>query len=726
MEIAYSPWLVALSIAVAMVVSYSSLSMAARVAEARNIANPVWLVLGACSMGTGVWAMHFIGMLALSMPIRLTYSVGVIVIALGGAIVTSGIAIYLGSRPRRNATRHLISSVVLGLGIATLHYTSMHALLIVPGIRYAIWPLLASVAIAIAASWLAIWLNFFLRTRVHHHKVLARIGAALVMGGAISGMHYTGMAAMIIAPNAICAGGVQLDNGWFAVSLAVAALGMLVITSMTSIFDSHLASRARLYAESLAQADRALLHQATHDLLTGLPNRAHFLDCLRQAVERVRRGEQSNLAVLFLDLDRFKFVNDTQGHRAGDELLKQIAERLEGVIRNGDHDHDKDNERGAVWPDIISRFSGDEFLVLLNGLQRELDAQSVAARLQAALAPTYMIQDREVHCSASIGIVTSGTGAVSADDIMRNADLAMYEAKRAGRARAMQFSSAMHERVARQVAIETNLRRAIGTSEMHVLYQPIVDLATWRIASVEALVRWRHPTLGVIAPSEFIPIAEETGLIIPLDRWVREQACRAMKNWLATDPGGAPDTVSVNVSRVELAQSDEFRWKLVELLNSMQMPASRLQLEVTERNVMCDPDATLKLTRELKTLGVKLAMDDFGTGTSSLSVLRTFPFDVIKVDRSFVQGLDTGADVRAVMHATIGLVERLGMSSLVEGIEETSQLAMVSSMGCGLGQGWLFSAPVAAREVPATADRLRMAAGFYDDETRRTQRLKLG
>jgi EAL domain-containing protein (putative c-di-GMP-specific phosphodiesterase class I) len=309
---------------------------------------------------------------------------------------------------------------------------------------------------------------------------------------------------------------------------------------------------------------------------------------------------------------------------------------------------------------------------------------------------------------------------------MRNADLAMYEAKRAGRARAMQFSSAMHERVSRQVTIETNLRRAIGTSEMQVLYQPIVDLATWRIASVEALVRWRHPTLGVIAPSEFIPIAEESGLIIPLDRWVREQACRAMKNWLATDPGGAPDTVSVNVSRVELAQSDEFRWKLVELLHSMQLPASRLQLEVTERNVMSDPEAALKLTRELKTLGVKLAMDDFGTGTSSLSVLRTFPFDVIKIDRSFVQGLETGADVRAVMHATIGLVERLGMSSLVEGIEETSQLAMVSSMGCALGQGWLFSAPVAARELPATADRLRTAAGFYDDETRRTQRLKLG
>ena len=701
MSVSYTPWLVVLSIAVAILVSYTALRLASRVAEARGTAGRTWLVLGACSMGIGIWSMHFIGMLALSMPIRLMYGVGTTAASLGVAIVTSGFAIHIASSPRLDTCRHLVCSVVMGLGIAAMHYMGMSAILIVPGIRYALMPVIASVAIAIAASWFALWLTFVLRSSKGRYVRLARVGAAVLMGCAIAGMHYTAMEAVIIAPNAICRGGVQLDNGWFAIALAVAALGILAVTILSTLFDAHLAARDRMYAASLEQADRALLHQATHDTLTGLPNRTSFLDCLRQAVERVGRGEQTVLAALFLDLDRFKFVNDTQGHEAGDELLRQIANRLTTEIRTG---HAGSEGRAA---DVVSRFGGDEFLVLLNGLRHARDAEGIAARMQAVLSPAYFIQGREVHCSASIGIVTNQQGVTSADEIVRNADVAMYEAKRAGRARTVQFSPNMHVRITRHVTIESSLRRAIGSNELQVVYQPIVNLDTGRMASVEALVRWQHPTLGSVPPAEFIPIAEDSGLVVALDGWVREQACRAMREWYAADPGLAPATVSVNVSRVELAQSQEFRWQIAELLRSVRLPAHRLQLEVTERNVMRNAEAILKLMRDLKTLGVRLAMDDFGTGTSSLSILRTYPFDVIKIDRSFVQGLVSGADVRAVMHATIGLVERLGMPSLVEGIEDQAQLSLLCSMGCAYGQGWLFSAPVAAGEVLAVSDRLR-------------------
>ncbi|HTQ36255.1 MAG TPA: EAL domain-containing protein, partial [Steroidobacteraceae bacterium] len=633
MSISYTPWLVVLSVAVAILVCYAALGLAARVAEARGAAGRAWLALGACSLGIGAWSMHFIGMLALSMPIRLMYSVGVIVASLGVAVVTSGFAIHIAGSQRLDTARHLVCSVVMGLGIAAMHYIGMSAILMVPAIRYALPPVVASLLIAIAASWVALWLIFVLRASAGRFAWLARAGAAVLMGGAISGMHYTAMSAVIIAPNAYCRGGVALGNGWFAIALAVGVLGMLAITILSTLFDAHLSARNRLYVASMESADRALLHQAAHDTLTGLPNRSSFLDCLRQAVERVRRGEQSTLAVLFLDLDRFKFVNDTQGHEAGDALLRQIAARLSEEMRR------ERAERADAVPDVVSRFGGDEFLVLLNGLRQAKDAQAVAARLQAVLSPSYFIQGRDVHCSASIGIVTYPQGAASADEIVRNADVAMYEAKRAGRACTVQFNQNMHVRISRHVEIESGLRRAIGSNEMQVLYQPIVNLDTGRMTSVEALVRWRHPTLGDIPPGEFIPIAEESGLIVALDGWVREQACRAMREWYLTDPGLAPDTVSVNVSRVELARSQEFRWQIAELLRAARLPAHRLQLEVTERNVMRDAAAILQLMRDLKALGVRLAMDDFGTGTSSLSILRTYPFDVIKIDRSFVQGL---------------------------------------------------------------------------------------
>jgi diguanylate cyclase (GGDEF)-like protein/PAS domain S-box-containing protein len=433
-----------------------------------------------------------------------------------------------------------------------------------------------------------------------------------------------------------------------------------------------------------------LADAARRDKLTGLANRAQFMDRLEKAVTRVQKGEQPLFAVMFMDFDRFKLINDTLGHDAGDELLRQIAKRLRRELRASD----------ALALDessnMVSRFGGDEFLLLINDLKAPADAARIAERLLNALAPAYDIQGNEVHSSASIGIVTSEQCRTNADDVVRNADVAMYEAKRAGRACSVVFNEAMQTRLTRHVTIESNLRRAVANGELYLVYQPIVDLSTRQMISAEALLRWNHPVLGEISPSEFIPIAEESGLIVALGQWVQAQACRAMVSWRAHDPLRAPATVSVNVSRAELALGRRLLDQVRETLEHLGLPEECLQLEVTEREIMRDPEAAHALMLDLQSLGVKLAMDDFGTGTSSLGFLRNYPFNTIKIDRSFVQDVTGSADVLAVIHATISLVENLGMASLAEGVENAAQVAILQSLGCRYAQGYYFSRPVPA------------------------------
>jgi diguanylate cyclase (GGDEF)-like protein/PAS domain S-box-containing protein len=433
-----------------------------------------------------------------------------------------------------------------------------------------------------------------------------------------------------------------------------------------------------------------LTYAARRDKLTGLANRAVFMERLQDAIVRVQSGQQPLYGVLFLDFDRFKLINDTLGHDAGDELLRQIAQRLRRELRASDTAamDDKGN--------VVSRFGGDEFLILINDLRSPTDATSIAERLIDALAPAYDLHGSEVHSSASIGIITSDQCKSNAEEVVRNADVAMYEAKRAGRACSVVFNEAMQTRLSRHVTIENNLRRALGTSELYLVYQPIVDLSTGKMVSVEALLRWNHPTLGQITPTEFIPIAEESGLIVALGQWVQNEACRAMAAWREHDPLRAQRTISVNISRAELAMGPQLLEQVRTTLERVGLPARCLQLEVTEREVMHQPEEALALLLELQTLGVQLAMDDFGTGTSSLGCLRNYPFNTVKIDRSFVQDLTSSPDVLAVIHATIHLVENLGMASLAEGVEESAQVAVLLSLGCRYAQGYFFSSPVAA------------------------------
>jgi diguanylate cyclase (GGDEF)-like protein/PAS domain S-box-containing protein len=421
------------------------------------------------------------------------------------------------------------------------------------------------------------------------------------------------------------------------------------------------------------------------DRLTGLCNRALFLEWLQIAVDGVRDGRQQRFAVLFLDFDRFKLVNDAMGHEAGDVLLQQIATRLRDSL------HGPGN--------LVARFGGDEFLVLLNDVEDGSEAQRIANALLESLARAYVVHGRELYSTASIGIVTSDQCLESAEAVVRNADVAMYEAKRLGRGCAVMFDDAMRARLTRFVSIEGSLRAALGTSQLSLVYQPIIDLATGRMASVEALARWHHPQLGDISPAEFIPVAEESGLIASLGQWVLHEACSALASWRALDPQGAPQTMCVNISRAELALGDRLMKQVSDTLLRTCLPPQCLRLEVTERDAIRNPTITLQLMHGLRRMGVLLAMDDFGTGTSSLGCLRDYPFDVIKIDRSFVSDLTSSPDVQALIHAAVTLVGNLGKTSIAEGVETREQVAVLQSLGCHYAQGYFFSRPLTATQM---------------------------
>jgi diguanylate cyclase (GGDEF)-like protein/PAS domain S-box-containing protein len=434
---------------------------------------------------------------------------------------------------------------------------------------------------------------------------------------------------------------------------------------------------------------------ARRDRLTGLANRQVFLEQLRASIERVRSREQACVAVLFLDFDRFKMVNDALGHEAGDELLRQITRRLRHALRAAEE------RMGRQGTNTVARFGGDEFLVLLDGLQQASAARLVSDLLLTALAPAYDICGHQVYSTASIGIATSDQRLAGAEELMRNADMAMYEAKRAGGARAVVFDDAMYLRLTRRLAIEDGLRNRLGSTEFSLVYQPIVDLGTGRTVSLEALARWRHPVLGNVPPAEFVPLAEESGHVVALGAWVLGEACAMLAQWRRVDPDGAPDTVSINTSRAELALGERFLAQVREALATSGLPPACLQIEVTEREVMRDPAASLRLVQQLRGLGVSLAMDDFGTGTSSLACLRDYPFDVIKIDQSFLRDLVAQSDVLPLVHATLVLAENLGKRSVAEGVESAAQVAILQSMGCHYGQGYYFSRPMPADQLAA-------------------------
>jgi len=433
---------------------------------------------------------------------------------------------------------------------------------------------------------------------------------------------------------------------------------------------------------------------ARMDRLTGLPNRALLTDRLNRALIRTVAEDGYGFTLMFLDFDRFKLVNDSLGHDIGDLLLRSIAGRLRANLRSTDS-----SQREAAG-NTVARMGGDEFVVLLDGIGTPEVATVIADRMLGVLAAPYQLGEHLVRSSASIGIVHSGDGYTSADEMLRDADIAMYEAKATGKGRHVSFTASMREAVRDRIEIETDLRDAIGTPQLYLVYQPIVDLETHRVTGAEALVRWSHPTRGNVPPTDFIPIAEETGLILPLSDFILREACSTFMRWQAGLGAHAPRQISVNLSRVQLTDASLVS-RTVAVLAECGMRPEQLQLEVTESQIMQQRAAALELLSALRSEGIRLAMDDFGTGYSSLSCLQEFPLDVLKVDRSFVVNAGKGRDFAALLHAVVSLADNLGLKVVAEGIETEEQLVLLQALGCAFGQGYLLARPMSSEALMA-------------------------
>jgi len=451
-------------------------------------------------------------------------------------------------------------------------------------------------------------------------------------------------------------------------------------------------------AKTRMASDR-LAHQATHDLLTELPNRALILDRLDHALARMRRGP-GQLAVLFVDLDRFKVVNDSMGHDAGDEVLGAAAARIGALVREAD---------------TVGRLAGDEFIVICEDLGDVQEALAIAGRLIEALErpiPTHPrgTRPREVIVGASIGIAIARAAAVvTADELLRDADLAMYRAKRLGGGRAELFDDTLRVAIERRVEVEEDLRRAIPGGQLRLHYQPIVDAAAGAVVGFEALVRWLHPRRGLLQPGEFVPVAEESGLVIPLGRWVLAEACRQAAAWRAASGGRAGPYVAVNLSAAQLA--DPLLLATVAgTLHDAGLDPGTLWLELTETAVMADATAAREVLTQLRALGVHLAIDDFGTGYSSLAHLRRFPVDALKIDRSFIAGLGGDPEDEAIVALVVSLARALGLSVVAEGVETPQQRERVRALGCDTIQGYCIGRPMAPDEAWAAAGAERLDA----------------
>jgi len=722
-----------------------------------------WLALTAFVSGTGIWATHFVAMLAYQPDLPIGYDLGLTLLSVAAAIAITGTGWHLALRRERWA--HWLGGAVAGSGIGTMHYIGMSAVNLAGWIVWDQTYVLVAMGIGIALGAAAM---------AEHRRDPRQYPwrPALLFTLAICGMHFTAMAAASVYPDPTMAVPASaIDSSTLAVAVVAMAAIILSISFATVLFDRRLAleaaaeaqrirafadaaieglvvidgeqvvdanrsfldlsgfrsahllperlqdlfpgfdpSRQKLGAEAKAKecllvaadgtaidvevllrplnwrgAERRVLairdiserkesaariaHLAYHDTLTGLPNRAVFAEHLARNVERADDSGES-IAVLCIDLDGFKAINDLHGHPAGDALLVAVAQRLRGVTRANE---------------LVARLGGDEFVIVQQGGAQPANAGLLSERIVEALATPIGIDEIEVRISPSIGVALFPADATNPTDLIKNADMALYRAKTEGRGLTRFYEAAMDEALRQRRQLEADLRLAIGNDELNVHYQPLADLDSGTIFGFEALLRWNHPQLGPISPEVFIRLAEESGLIFKLGEWVLREACTEAVRW------NPPLKLAVNLSPLQFTQDDLVE-SVERVLNETGLDPARLDLEVTEGLLIKDAAGALATLERLKALGVEISMDDFGTGYSSLSYFRMFPFDKVKIDRSFVQDI-ASPQSRAIIRSVIGLGHGLGVPVLAEGVETPEQLDALRSEGCDQVQGYLIARP---------------------------------
>ncbi|NYT65693.1 EAL domain-containing protein [Alcaligenaceae bacterium] len=669
----HNHFLVVLSVAVAILASYTALDMAGRINSTQGRTTNYWLVGGACAMGMGIWSMHFIGMLAFSLPIPVGYDPTITIISLLIAIASSAFALWMVGQKTLPWKRLIGGAMLLGAGIVSMHYTGMAAMKMTPAIRYIPSLLTLSIIVAILASGAALWMAFHLRR--HSVRVrLLRAAAAVVMGFSIIGMHYTGMAAAEFPIGSISrAAGSGATSGWLALVVIITTLAVLALALIISVLDLRL-HMGEATVTSLAAENEELTYLALHDNLTRLPNRLLLEDRLNRAIQNAKRDHRS-FAVMFLDLDGFKLINDSYGHAVGDQLLTGVAQRLSATIRA---------------QDTLARLGGDEFVVVAY-IKHPSDAAILAKKILAAMEPIFNFANHDIKVSTSIGIALYPEDGEHPDDLLQNADTAMYHAKAMGRNTYSYFSASANPQAQTQLQLIQDLRTAIKNQQLVLHYQPKFAAHDGPLIGVEALLRWDHPIRGMIAPHDFIPLAEKTGLINPIGIWVLNQACKQLRLW--QDDGHTIPTVAVNLSALQFHQADLLT-VASNALNSHALTADCLILEISESTVMADQDASMRILQPLRDMGISISISHFGTGYSNLLQLKQLPIQELKIDRELIQGLDHNNDNAAVITAIVAIGHALNLRIVAEGIETSKQLELLASSGCDVLQGFLLGHPM--------------------------------
>ncbi|WP_338919010.1 EAL domain-containing protein [Pseudomonas silesiensis] len=688
----YSPTLVIISLCVAILASYTALDLTERIATAKGRAVHLWTAGGAFAMGTGVWSMHFIGMLAFKLPIELGYDVSLTLLSLLIGILSSGFALWLVSQPRLPAWQLAFGALVMGAGISAMHYTGMAAMRMQPGIDYDPTLFGASLLIAVGASGAALWIAF--RLRQHSpYVILIRGGAAVIMGMAIVGMHYTAMAAARFADGSFCGAAIDGLNGKGLDSLVlITTLAILTIALLTSVLDARMETRTASLAQSLTEANRELTQLALHDTLTGLPNRVLLADRIDQAMSKVQ--EQGGcFALMFIDLDGFKPVNDAFGHHMGDQLLRAVGLRLREELRS---------------QDTLARIGGDEFVLLVQ-LGEENDALNLAARQVGLIGRPFQVAEHDLLISASVGITIYPGNGYTAEELLMNADAAMYHAKGTGKNGYSFFDVSMNSNARKQLQLLQDLRNALEQQQFSLHYQPKFDATNGHPVGAEALLRWEHPTQGMLLPDKFIDLAEKTGLIIPIGSWVLNEACRQMREWYLL--GYTDWRIAVNLSALQFCHVGLVQ-SVAKALAAHHLPANSLTLEITETTAMYDADVSMTVLQALSEMGVDLSIDDFGTGYSSLMYLKRLPANELKIDRGFVRDLEHDSDDAAIVSAIVALGQALGLRIVAEGVETGVQQDFLTRLGCDALQGYLLGQPLpAARFMAEILRGEQLAAG---------------
>lgn len=683
----YSSSLVLISLCVAILASYTALDLTGRIATAKGRAAYLWMGGGALAMGIGVWSMHFIGMLAFSLPIDLGYDLALTAFSLLIAVLSSGFALWLVSQPSLPALQLGFGALIMGAGIACMHYTGMAAMRMLPGIDYDPTLFGASLLIAVGASAAALWIAFRLRRHTPYVRQIRGL-AAVVMGIAIVGMHYTGMAAANFPAGSFCGAlGDGLQGDGLVYLVLITTLAVLAVALLTSVLDARLEARTAELARSLTLANQELTQLALHDTLTDLPNRTLLADRIEQAIAKV--AEQGGcFALMFIDLDGFKPVNDAFGHHIGDLLLKAVAARLRGHLHS---------------QDTLARIGGDEFVLLVE-LQEPDDAMDVAVKQVNLVSRPFRVAEHDLQLSASLGIVLYPGNGQDQHELLRNADAAMYHAKSAGKNGYSFFDVSMNSNARQQLQLLQDLRQALEQGQFRLHYQPKFDAQACLPIGAEALLRWEHPQHGLLLPDRFIGLAEKTGLIIPIGEWVLDEACRQMRHWL--DEGHEGWRMAVNLSAIQFCHAGLVE-SVARALQENGLPANCLTLEITETTAMHDADASLTVLQRLSDMGVDLSIDDFGTGYSSLMYLKRLPPNELKIDRGFVRDLEQDSDDAAIVSAIVALGQALGLRIVAEGVETDKQQDFLTRLGCDSLQGYLLGQPVPAEQFMGKLQALR-------------------